>query len=74
MVLPSFFPAALILIAGPEEGEEPSGEEAVLRQIQIRLATLSLEEIRTVSQDAFGAPAGQLASRPYCIEDFCTPL
>jgi hypothetical protein len=45
MVLPSFFPAALILIAGPEEGEEPSREEAVLRLIQIRLATPSLEKI-----------------------------
>jgi hypothetical protein len=39
------FPAALILITGPEEGEEPSGEEAVLRLIQIRLTTPSLEKI-----------------------------
>jgi hypothetical protein len=38
MVLPFFFPAELIAaIAGPEGGEEPSGEE-VLRLIQIRFS------------------------------------
>jgi len=37
--------------AGPERGQEPSGE--VLRLIQIRLATPSLDEITPASQDRF---------------------
>jgi hypothetical protein len=50
MVLPFFFPATSIsAVAGPEGGEEPSGED-VLRLIQIRLATLSLENICTLGK------------------------
>jgi hypothetical protein len=46
MVLPSFFPAQLTLWnCGSGKGEEPSGEEAVLRLIQIRLTVSSLEKI-----------------------------
>jgi len=44
------FPATWILVAGPEGDEERSGEE-VLRLIQIRLTTASLEKSRPASQD-----------------------
>jgi hypothetical protein len=36
---------------GSGRDEEPSGEEAVLRQIRIRLATPSLAKIKSDSQD-----------------------
>jgi len=46
MVLPFFSPLRLdFWTAGPEGDEEPNGEN-VLRLIQIRLATSSLEKIR----------------------------
>ena len=50
MVLPFFFPAALILrLEGSGRGEEPSGEK-ILRLIQIRVATASLEKIWRANQ------------------------
>jgi hypothetical protein len=50
MVLPFFCPATLILeLRGSGRGEEPSGGN-VLRLIQIRLATLSLQKISLVCQ------------------------
>src|SRR5437867_13119813 len=50
MVLPFFFPAALILrFAGPEGAKNLAGE--VLRLIQIRLTAWSLEKITPASQD-----------------------
>jgi hypothetical protein len=48
------FPAELILWnCGSGRDEEPSGEEAVLRQIQIRLATPSLQKSTPACQDKF---------------------
>jgi hypothetical protein len=45
LIFPFFFPAELFLslAAGSERGEEPAGN--VIRLIQIRLATPSLEKI-----------------------------
>jgi len=46
-----FFPAAFISItAGLEEAKNPGGE-GILRLIQIRLATSSIEKMFPVSQD-----------------------
>src|SRR5262245_40394552 len=51
MLLPFFFPAELFHSnCGSGRDEEPSGEEAVLRQIRIRLATLSLQGISRARQ------------------------
>ena len=51
MVLPFFFPAALILrLEGSGRGEEPSGGNA-LRLIQIRLTASSLDKILLGCQD-----------------------
>jgi hypothetical protein len=50
MALPFFFPATLNLrFAGPEGTKNLAGEN-ILRLIQIRLATLSLEKIPTACQ------------------------
>ena len=50
MVLPFFSPLRLdFWTAGPEETKNPAGQN-VLRLIQIRLATQSLEKIWPVSQ------------------------
>jgi hypothetical protein len=59
MVIPFCFPAVLILrFAGPEEAKNLSGEK-VLRQIQIRLATLSLARISPARQAQFSATANR---------------
>jgi hypothetical protein len=51
MVLPYFFRAALIQwVAGPEETKSLAGEEAVLRQIQIRLNSSEFEKISLACQ------------------------
>jgi hypothetical protein len=42
---------------GSGRDEEPSGEEAVLRLIQIRLTTPSLEKISPACQEKFAASA-----------------
>ena len=55
--LPFLFPAELLLWnCGSGRDEEPSGEEAVLRQIRIRLATLSLQKSTPVGQDNWYHP------------------
>ena len=54
MVLPFFSPLRLIsAIAGPEETKNLAGQN-VLRLIQIRLATSSLEKIWPECQDRTG--------------------
>ena len=54
MVLAFCSPADLILFAGPEEGEEPSGA-SVIRPIQIRLTTpFSADFVRVSSSQARG--------------------
>jgi hypothetical protein len=54
MILPFFFLAELFLgNCGSGRDEEPSGEQAVLRHIRIRLATLSFEKISLACQDKF---------------------
>jgi hypothetical protein len=51
MVLLFFFPAPLALVvAGPEETKNLAGKK-VLRLIQIRLATASLDKITPPSQE-----------------------
>jgi hypothetical protein len=44
---------------GSGRDEEPGGEEAVLRQIQIRLATPSLQKSTPACQDKFAAGANR---------------
>jgi hypothetical protein len=54
------FPRSVVSVGcGSGRDEEPSGEEAVLRQIQIRLAMLSFEKISSACQDKFAAGANR---------------
>jgi hypothetical protein len=57
MVLPFFFPATLVVnCRGLEEGEEPSGGNA-LRLIQIRLSDAEFGKISLTCRDKFAATA-----------------
>jgi hypothetical protein len=57
---PFLFPALWTLSGcGSGRDEEPGGEEAVLRQIQIRLATPSLQKSTPACQDKFAAGANR---------------
>jgi hypothetical protein len=59
MLFPFFFPAPLILkVAGQEEAKNLAGEN-VLRLIQIRLTTSSLQEITPACQVGCADPRAQ---------------
>jgi hypothetical protein len=59
MVLAFSFPAGCFGGCGSGRDEEPSGEGAVLRQIQIRLATLSLQKSTPACQEKIAASANR---------------